>query len=255
MSDEQNPQGNELVIREKYELITLSPGLTKRALRLAQAVYSKPDVEKSFVGETERAIQIALERPRRWENLLTAELLTSRIALSRTILKNSRAGVVSVTPSCISGAELTKWIGTVCKDLKINTQQWLNIGSELMASWGSLGDSGDPLKIKDVVDKGISRCNNVIHYLIELQSKIPPDPYCKLKELTITWLANVADEYLVEFERMVLELETPSEEARTIRLLLKFSPDSANACADEMSRLHQLALARQIDPFAKPKGF
>lgn len=252
MSDGQNTQHSELVIPEKHELVTSSAGLTKRALRLATTVYSRPEVEKAFAGETKRAIQIALERPRRWEYILTAELLTSRIARSRTILKNSRAGVIGVTSSRVSGAELTKWIGTVGKDLKINTQQWLNIGSELMTSWGSPGDAGDPLKIKDAVDKSISCCNNVICHLIELQSKIPPDTYRRLKELYSTWLANVADEYLAELEQMAIELERPSDTARTIRLSLKFSPESVDVLATEMSRLNQMALSRQIDPFSKP---
>jgi hypothetical protein len=254
MSGGQNTRHSELVISEKHELVTSSAGLTKRALRLAATVYSRPEVEKAFAGETKRAIQIALERPRRWEYLLTAELLASRIAGRRTILKNSRAGGFSDTPIGVSGAELMRWIGTVNKDFMLHAQQWSTFGSELMASWGPPGDSGDPLKIKDVVDKGISWCDKVIHYLIELQSKIPPDPYRKLKELTITWVVDVADEYLAELERMVIELETPSEGARAIRLLLKFSPNSSNACADEMARLHQLVLVRQIDPFIKLKG-
>jgi hypothetical protein len=102
--------------------------------------------------------------------------------------------------------------------------------------------------------KYVSYYNNLVRFLIELQSKVPPEPYRRLKELTITWLADVANEYFVEYERMAIELETPSEGARAIRLSLQSSPEAASACIAELSRLKQMIHLRQIDPFSKPQN-
>lgn len=254
MSNEQNEQRNELVPDSERGLITQSVGLAKRTLRLASAIYSKPAVEKAFAGESKRAIQIALERPKYWEYLLTAELLKSKLELSKSKFDSWQRGIIHTTPVMVSGQELITWIGAAHKSLRSMGEHLQSINKELNGSWGLPGESRDPLKIKDVVDKIVNSCDIPIRLLIELQSRTPPKPFHRIKEIMITLLVHIANEHIAEFERAADELSQPLVSNRTIKVSFHIPDEILQVFNTEMARLNQMALSRQIDPFSKPKG-
>ena len=256
MSEEEYANQNALVLSGERRPITQLSRLTKRGLGLATAIRSRPAVEKAFAGETERTIQIALERPRRWEYLLTAELLRSKVAQSRTKFDNWQRGMIHAAPIAVSGKELTEWIGVALEDVKSQLEQLTPvIKGELPSSWGPPGEPGDPVRIKNVVDKIISFPDNLVRLLIELQFRIPPEPFRKSKEIQIKMLTDLIKEHFAQFEHLAEEIEKPAQGIKKIVLSFQIPNETVQAFKAESSKLSRMAESFEVDPFSTQTDF
>lgn len=128
-----------------------------------------------FATETERARQLALDRPRLWEYLLTEELLRSKLSAFKREYDDLDKGLLFRASKNISGSEYMKWLPTKIQDqVSIASMVQVAIEKELPDAWGKPGEPGDPSKILRSVNKLIEACRALLEWEIDLRSTCPP---------------------------------------------------------------------------------
>lgn len=195
---------------------------------------------KEFTNETVRARQIALDRPRFWEYLLTEELLRSKLTKVRRDFNDLQRGLIYKKSAPMKGHDLTAWLSSKCNDL-ISLVQLVNLAltEELRSSWGPPGKAGDAVEILRAVDKVILGCNELLNWEIDLRSVIMPKSFIELIEHMKGWTS----ELLIEVDKVPDELAKPFSQANpsgqyTINLVFK-APPSVTEFVAEVQRLSE----------------
>ncbi len=184
------------------------------------------DFQEAFANETVQARQIAIERPARWEYLLTAELLESKLAQIRSKFYSLLRGEANEPPTLVPGDEFVIWVEFALQTMLSLYKQLPNIFSEeLVPSCGTAGKAGNPIQIKQAVDRIVSCCNVLMDLDADLYSKTPPESFTALSEQLKIMMSDVLTNYLAELERVVKELKTPGEGLR--KIILNFSIQDA----------------------------
>lgn len=193
---------------------------------------------KEFAGESERAQQIARERPKHWEYLLSEELLRSKLGQVRRRYKEFQRGLLYKPSKRMRGSEYFTWMGAKYRDL-LSLIHLLEkaITQELIASWGAPGEPGDPIEIKLAIDKIINGCEGMLEWELDFKSVDPPDVFDRLREL----MSGYTFIYFDEVERIPEELSKPFKQPNPkgvfhIDLVFKEHPNT-HAISTELDRI------------------
>lgn len=183
---------------------------------------------KEYASESERAQQIALERPRFWEYLLTEELLRNKLGQIRRKYDEFRRGLLYRPSKKMRGGEYISWIQGKYTDLLslINVVE-KSFTEELVTAWGAPGEPGDPIEIKLAVDKIVGGCQGMLEWELDLKSVDPPSVFYRLKEL----MSGYTLIYFDEVARMPEELSRPFQQPNPegviqIELVFRAHPNS-----------------------------
>ncbi len=185
----------------------------------------KPLIELN--NESARAQSIAKDKPDLWEYLLTIELFESKLEKIKNKQKNYNAGHIF---SKAKSLDLLAYLNYL-KDRFVDFESLVNILKHnievtLPDSWGSNGQSGDPIVIRDSIDNIINICDNILDFEIEFSSTYPPDKMSSIKAK----LTGLALSFIEQIEKIPKEMSKPLERANPsgtykIDLVLKM-PDS-----------------------------
>lgn len=193
---------------------------------------------REFANETPRAQQIALDRPRFWEYLLTEELLKSKLTIIKRGFNDLQRGLIFRPSVPMKGREFIPWVGARCRDLESLVRLIkIAVEEELPRAWGPLGVAGDVVHILAAVNKLNQACTELLNWEIELGSVIPPEAFVNLKERMKGWTSQL----LSEMERLAEELGKPFRQPNpsgqyTINLVFE-APPGVDELVAEVQRL------------------
>jgi hypothetical protein len=191
-----------------------------------------------FAAESLRIQQIALEKPRFWEFLLTVELLRNRLPILRAKMETAKGGRLFRPTKALRGSEFINWARERLNDwMRLVKMIEPLITERLVASWGPAGKPGDPLKIKSVVDEISAACEHMIEFEATLSSIVVPQPLSEIVKTMTGW----GDQVMDELERIPSEIEKPLREpnpegSHHIKLVFRDPPGLANF-SKEMEKL------------------
>ena len=195
---------------------------------------------KEFVNESKRAQQIALEKPKFWEFLLTGELLNSKMAEINKSFEQLRRGLIFRKSRKLRGQEFLDWAVSKFEDmLVIRELIKVSITKEFYRSWGEPGVPGDQIEIKHTVDKIIEACNELFEMEAEVHFIKPPQSFIKLKQLLegcssqlIAQINYLKDEMMRIFQQPTVDGEYK------IKLVFEDLPN-IDALMEEIDRLNK----------------
>lgn len=181
---------------------------------------------KEYASESERAQQLALERPEFWEFLLAEELLRSKLGQVRRKYNEFQRGLLYNRSRKMTGREYLSWVQAKVEDIvSLFNVIKTAFSEELVASWGAPGEPGDPIEIKMAVDKIITACNDMLEWEIDLKAVHPPEAFNRLKELMSGYTFMYFDEIEQMPDRLIEPFKQPNPEGKiTINLLLDENP-------------------------------
>ncbi len=203
-----------------------------------EEILSAGGLRREFEYETDRARQLAMERPRFWEYLLTAELLRSKLSRVRDSYNDLKKGLIHTKTRQMTGKEFLDWSRSQTVDLSslIGIIKKI-ITEEIPASWGPPGIPGDPIEIKWVVEKLISACEKLLEWESDQMSVVPPESLHRLKELRAGWTTQIFEEILTLPEKTEAPFKSPNPEGKyTIEIVFEGPPNLTEALA-ELERL------------------
>jgi hypothetical protein len=197
---------------------------------------------KEFLDETPRAQQLALERPKYWEHLLTVELLKSKLGRARQRNNDLERGLIYQKSVKMKGEEYIRWFQSKFNDIEAIMHIITTSGeTEIPASWGPPGKAGDPLEIQRAADILTSACNGLVDWEIEVGTVHPPEAFGRLKSL----MQGLTSQILSEVERFadelgkVFELPNPEEGEHPINLKFDFPENKIQEITNEAARLRR----------------
>lgn len=139
-----------------------------------------------FLNESEKAQQIALEKPDNWEYFLTIELLSPKIESIHRKFNELERGLGFRKSQNMDKKNFLNFINSkiydlnaLIKILKTTTEE------DLPLSWGKPGEPGNCFEIKRATDKIIFVCNELINWESDILFTHPPDPLINLKQILI----------------------------------------------------------------------
>lgn len=159
---------------------------------------------------TERASEIAQDRPPYWQFLLAEELLRSRFSEIREGYNDLRSGKTSVETQTMRGAEYIGWLKTKLADLLSLLQELRKTFSEFKISSGTPEDMRHPVEVEQAVDKLISLAYQFLDWEVDYQSVDPPAPFQRIREL----MQGFAMECFEQLERIPNELVKPIQQSK-----------------------------------------
>jgi hypothetical protein len=210
-----------------------------------EELLNRKGLKKEFENETERALQIALERPQFWEYLLTAELLSSKLILVRRRFSELRRGLIYKKSIRLGETDFINWTQTKAHDLCSLASMFGEIvNKEIPLSWGPTGQPGDPSEIKDAIDKAIAGCDELLDWECDLRSVIPPDSIERLKKIMEGWTSPILDAIETLPQQLLQIVEQPNPSGKYhIEIIFK-SPPNINEFTTEIERLDKLRKGR-----------
>jgi hypothetical protein len=150
-----------------------------------------------FAHESQLANELALDRPRFWEHLLTSELLRVRLVEIHKRLNDLGRGLTFQRSRNMRGQEYMDYVQAKCTDCIAAVEMIkVAIEEEIPASWGAPGVSGDPMHILDAVNKVSGGCAALVDWEIDLASVHPPQSFVNLKDA----LRGTTQEIVNEFD-------------------------------------------------------
>jgi hypothetical protein len=156
--------------------------------------FGNSSIMSYFSEETNRAKELVQTMPPLWEYHLAQELLRSKlmdIGRSREDLDRDLTYKRAIR---LDGIKYFAWIQERMADLENIIAVFMKIiNEELIASFGPLGHPGDPIRIKDCVNKLIEGCRHLIEWEIKRRAVIPPESFIKLHELQKGWSLRLID--------------------------------------------------------------
>lgn len=163
------------------------------------------DPLREFDGETEKARIIAMERPRFWEFLLTAELLRTKLSILKQDYIDFENGLMFQPKKHVAALEYIQLLGAKMSDpTELGEIVKRLVEGELIASWGPPGKPGDPVQILRAVNKINDTCRKLLEWELEISALEPPKA---LNGLGST-LRGMTLEMINELARIPNEIET-----------------------------------------------
>lgn len=190
-----------------------------------------------FLSVSPKAEQLAREKPKFWELLLSAELLSVRFADVRYRVNRIRNGSKHVTPQPVTGLEFIELVGTKCSELinwsEVCKSQFVHIHE----SWGPPGQPGDACAIKRSIDELIELCDHLVRWEEHLAGLTPPDGVLKLKSILQGWTEYALAKIETLPEKLLAAFASGEEPEGTIEFQLTFDSPPAEELTAELDRL------------------
>jgi Domain of unknown function (DUF4062) len=185
----------------------------------------KLDPIKGFEKETERARQLALDRPPLWEYSLTEELLRSKLSAIKREYDDLKKGLLFRPARTISAEEyLQSWIPSKLNDPAVLVEILEEtVGKGIPAAWGKPGEPGDALEILRAVNKIVETCRAFLDWELELRSVTPPLVLRNLGASLHGLTAGIIDELGRISDELSKALEGAWTGTREVSILLKIS--------------------------------
>lgn len=127
-----------------------------------------------FEGESNKAKELAMNKPNYWEILLTCELLDSKLVKINKSLDEIDKGLIIQRQKSVSAEELYDFFGDSLKVYGNLITLLTKSFEELNKAYGTSGKRGNALEIKNSVDRIIQICKEVISWEYDLNQMIPP---------------------------------------------------------------------------------
>lgn len=161
-------------------------------------------------NRTERARQIAQDRPPYWQFLLAEELLRSRFSGIREAYDNLRSGKTAVETRTMPSVEYIGWLKLKLADL-LSLLKILHVTfSKFRVSSGTPEDMKQPVEVEQAVDKLISLSHQFLDWEVNYKSVEPPAQFQRIREL----IQGFAMECFEQIERIPDELVKPIQQSR-----------------------------------------
>jgi len=184
----------------------------------------KLDPIKEFEKETERARQLALDRPPLWEYSLTEELLRSKLSVIKREYDDLNKGLLFRPGRTITAEEyLLSWIPSKLNDPAVLVEILEETVGRVKAAWGKPGEPGDALEILLSVNKMIETCQALLDLELELRSVTPPSVLKNLGASLHGLTAGIIDELKRISDELSKALEGASTGTGEVSILLKIS--------------------------------
>lgn len=160
--------------------------------------------------ESSTAQQLARDKPRFWEYLLTLELLRSRLAVIRRDHYDLRKGLTFQPSKSLDRQQYIVWGSQQMGDLS-NLIEYLSIAIKdaLPTSWGLPGEPGDVNEIKRAVDKIADACHYLVQWEKDIRFTNVPEEFQDIQQTMMNWVHP----YLSEVERLPNEIGRPLQQA------------------------------------------
>jgi hypothetical protein len=140
------------------------------------------DPIREFAQETGRARQLALDRPRFWEYLLTAELLESNLASVTRHYANLDRGLLFRPQKRVSARDYMDWLQSAFHDaMSLADIITVCINNEIPSAWGKPGEPGNAVEILYSVNTIVGVCHALLNWETEVRSVTPPSGLTRLK--------------------------------------------------------------------------
>lgn len=163
------------------------------------------DLEK----ETDRARQIAEERPDYWQILLAEELLRSKFSRIRESYNDINSGKTIVPSTEMPGREYIGWLKERLSKLVSLLHLFQETLGEFKISSGTQVEMTHPFEVKRAVDKLTALSNELLVWEVDFRSIEPPAPFHRIKEL----MQGIAMECFDQVERIPDELVKPIQQS------------------------------------------
>jgi len=184
----------------------------------------KLDPIKEFEKETERARQLALDRPPLWEYSLTEELLRSKLSVIKREYDDLNKGLLFRPGRTITAEEyLLSWIPSKLNDPAVLVEILEETVGRVNAAWGKPGEPGDALEILRSVNKMMETCQALLDWELELRSVTPPSVLKNLGASLHGLTAGIIDELKRISDELSKALEGASTGTGEVSILLKIS--------------------------------
>ena len=190
-----------------------------------------------FLVVSEKAEKLAREKPKYWEYLLTAELLSVQLAKVRYRADRIRAGQKHVKPKPVSGMEFAS-------QMQANFSETINWVAacepqlpNIIEAWGPPGQPGDAHRIRQGVAEMIELCDHLVRWEEDLVALSPPQGLLRLKSTMRGWTESLLRD-LESFPHKILEpFENGAELTGEYHIELKFKSPFSAAMHAELERL------------------
>lgn len=142
------------------------------------------DSIKEFENETEKIRKIVSDKPKYWELKLTIELLRTKLQTIEKKFSDLDEGLFFVKSVRLDAQEYFQNVRSKYSDLAQIMEIMAKIINELFPkSWGELGVAGNPIAIKDTVDKLYAASLAAFDWDHEICSLEPPNDFKYLNSL------------------------------------------------------------------------
>jgi hypothetical protein len=165
----------------------------------------KLDFSDAYASESLQAQTIALDKPKYWEYLLTAELLETNLAEIRRRREQQKSGLIHIPSRPIAARDFIDWVTAKCGDILSMVSVLQNQIKDIQDSWGPHGQPGDADKIKRSVGEVIRLCDQLVDWEEAHLAINPPDAFIPLKNS----MSGMTDHILLEIEKLPTELRKP----------------------------------------------
>jgi len=202
----------------------------------------KLDPVSGFEKETERARQLALDRPPLWEYSLTEELMRSKLSVIKREYDDLSRGLLFRPARTISAEEyLGRWIPSKLNDPALLVEILEEtVAKGIPSAWGKPGEPGDALEILRSVNKIVETCRALLDWELELRSVTPPPVLKNLGASLHGLTAGIIDELGRISDELSKALESAWTGTREASILLKISsPPQLNKFLAEMEEVRK----------------
>jgi hypothetical protein len=202
----------------------------------------KLDPVSGFEKETERARQLALDRPPLWEYSLTEELMRSKLSVIKREYDDLSRGLLFRPARTISAEEyLGRWIPSKLNDPALLVEILEEtVAKGIPLAWGKPGEPGDALEILRSVNKIVETCRALLDWELELRSVTPPPVLKNLGASLHGLTAGIIEELGRISDELSKALEGAWTGTREVSILLKISsPPQLNKFLAEMEEVRK----------------
>jgi hypothetical protein len=191
--------------------------------------------------ESPAALQLAVDRPRFWEYLLTIELIRDKLRRTRQHLSELEEGIVYIPTKIVELTRLPTWLRERTGDILSLIDVLQNIVlKKIPSSWGPEGQPGDPEKILRTCNLLWDACKGLLEWEREVARTEFPDEFDDLRLQMRGWTHG----FFQEMEKIPSQMSAPLQDAApglhtiTIHFL---APEGLDAFAKEFNRRFILA--------------
>jgi len=191
-------------------------------------------------AETERALELAHDRPPFWQFLLAEQLLTAGLEPILHKRDEIERRLLNTHSRSLGGAEFRQWLdGKMHRVNQLVVYLKVVVERDLMVAWGSETQRGQPAEIAAAIDKLFYVCDELLGWEVDLRAVRPPAAADRLVLLMQGWASMQIR--LVEqlLEQLSDILRHPDNDIRVMKIATKARPDHDEAMT-EARKLQQI---------------